>query len=131
MLIPRLGVIAELPYDNRPPPVQIAPGGQRFAVDVENQYATWMDFSFFYSFRRDSGLRLWDIKYKNETVMYELGLNEALAHCELDAVPLGAGSSLNRISLCRRRQRSHSERHGVPRHVLWLRSLRFRAHSGL
>lgn len=67
--------------------MQIAPGGQRFAVDVENQYATWMDFSFFYSFRRDSGLRLWDIKYKNETVMYELGLNEALAHCELHVVP--------------------------------------------
>ncbi|BGP31066.1 hypothetical protein JCM10296v2_002830 [Rhodotorula toruloides] len=71
---------AELPYDNRPPPIQIAPGGQRFAIDEDAQYVEWMDFSFYWSFRRDSGMRLWDIKYQNRTVLYELGLNEALAH---------------------------------------------------
>ncbi|POY73080.1 hypothetical protein BMF94_3918 [Rhodotorula taiwanensis] len=71
---------AELPYDNRPPPMMIAPGGQRFAVDEERQYVSWMDYTFYYTFRRDSGLRLFDIKYKNETIIYELGLNEALAH---------------------------------------------------
>lgn len=58
----------------------IAPGGQRFAVDEERQYVSWMDYTFYYTFRRDSGLRLFDIKYKNETIIYELGLNEALAH---------------------------------------------------
>lgn len=40
----------ELKYDERPPPQQIAPGGQRFAVDEEAQYAEWMDFSFYWGF---------------------------------------------------------------------------------
>ncbi|GAA5820220.1 hypothetical protein JCM3770_006065 [Rhodotorula araucariae] len=71
---------AELPYDNLPPPMQIAPGGQRFAVDEEESYVEWMDFSFYWSFRRDTGVRLWNIKYKGEKVIHELGLNEALAH---------------------------------------------------
>ena len=26
-------------------------------------------------------MRLFDINYKNETIIYELGLDEALAHC--------------------------------------------------
>ncbi|GAA6039389.1 hypothetical protein JCM8097_002830 [Rhodosporidiobolus ruineniae] len=71
---------AELPYDERPPPMQIAPGGQRFAIDHDAQYVEWMDYTFMYSFKRDTGLRLWNIKYKNESLLYELGLNEALAH---------------------------------------------------
>ncbi|GAA6007466.1 hypothetical protein JCM11491_004172 [Sporobolomyces phaffii] len=70
----------ELPYDERPPPQQIAPGGQRFAVDDDAQYVEWMDFSFYYGFSRDSGMRLWDVKYKGERIVYELGLTEALAH---------------------------------------------------
>lgn len=61
--------------------MQIAPGGQRFAIDEENSYVEWMDFSFYWSFRRDTGIRLWDIKYKGKKIMHELGLDEALAHC--------------------------------------------------
>ncbi|GAA6019560.1 hypothetical protein JCM10207_003744 [Rhodosporidiobolus poonsookiae] len=70
----------DLPYDDRPPPQMIAPGGQRFAIDDEQQYASWGDFTFYWSYRRDSGMRLWDVKYKNSTILHELGLNEALAH---------------------------------------------------
>ncbi|GAA5930824.1 uncharacterized protein JCM15063_002470 [Sporobolomyces koalae] len=70
----------ELPYDSRPPPMPIAPGGQRFAVDEDAQYVEWMDFSFYWGFSRDTGMRLWDVKYKGERVLYELGLTEALAH---------------------------------------------------
>ncbi|GAA5855142.1 hypothetical protein JCM9279_001967 [Rhodotorula babjevae] len=70
----------ELPLDTLPPPMQIAPGGQRFAVDEEENYVTWMDFSFYWSFRRDTGIRLWNIKYKGKKIIHELGLNEALAH---------------------------------------------------
>ncbi|GAA5827592.1 hypothetical protein JCM11251_001748 [Rhodosporidiobolus azoricus] len=70
----------DLPFENRPPPMLIAPGGQRFAVDEKEQYVTWGDFSFYWSHRRDMGIRLWDIKYKGDTILHELGLNEALAH---------------------------------------------------
>lgn len=70
----------ELPFDDRPPPQQIAPGGQRFAVDEDSQFIEWMDYSFYYSFSRDTGMRIWNVKYKGERILYELGLTEALAH---------------------------------------------------
>lgn len=39
-----------------------------------------MDFSFYISFSRDTAVKLHDIRYKGERVIYELGLQEALAH---------------------------------------------------
>lgn len=43
---------AELPYDNRPPPIQIAPGGQRFAIDEDAQYVEWMESVLAHCFRQ-------------------------------------------------------------------------------
>lgn len=40
----------------------------------------WQDFTFYYTFSRDTGIRLFDIKYKGDTIIYELGLEEAIAH---------------------------------------------------
>jgi primary-amine oxidase len=71
---------AELPYDTLPPPQQVQPGGQRFELDKENGYVKWMDFEFYTTFTRDTGIRFYDIKYKGERIMYELGLQEAIAH---------------------------------------------------
>jgi hypothetical protein len=39
-----------------------------------------VDFTFYISYSRDTGLRLFDIKYRNERIIYELGLEEAIAH---------------------------------------------------
>lgn len=39
-----------------------------------------MDFSFYIAFSRDTGMTLFDIKYKGERIIYELGLQEAIAH---------------------------------------------------
>jgi primary-amine oxidase len=69
-----------LPQDTAYPPVTIAPTGSRYAVDIEQKYVTWMDFSFYVGFSHDNGLALYDIKYKGERIIYELGLQEALAH---------------------------------------------------
>ncbi|KAF9776879.1 hypothetical protein IL306_004871 [Fusarium sp. DS 682] len=69
-----------LPLDDSPPPASIQPGKARFAVDEEESYVTWMDFSFYVSITRDNGLRLYDIRYKGKRIMYELGLDEAIAH---------------------------------------------------
>jgi primary-amine oxidase len=69
-----------LPMDTAYPPTQIAPSGSRFAVDPEQKYVEWMDFSFYIGFTRDTGMALFDIKYKGERLLYELGLQEALAH---------------------------------------------------
>ncbi|KAL4807301.1 copper amine oxidase [Aspergillus unguis] len=68
------------PGDLKQPPVMVAPDGARYSVDTDQKYVTWMDFSFYIGFNRDAGLSLFDIKYKGQRVLYELGLQEALAH---------------------------------------------------
>ncbi|KAJ5745952.1 membrane copper amine oxidase [Penicillium odoratum] len=69
-----------LPHDRSYPPVSVAPSGSRFGVDVEQKYVEWMDFTFYISFSHDVGMTLHDIRYKGQRILYELGLQEALAH---------------------------------------------------
>jgi primary-amine oxidase len=69
-----------LPHDRSYPPVSVAPSGSRFAVDEAQKYVEWMDFSFFISFSHDTGMALHDIRYKGKRILWELGLQEAMAH---------------------------------------------------
>lgn len=69
-----------LPMDKNYPPLAVAPTGARYSVDVARKYVEWMDFSFYVGFSRDTGVSLYDIRYKGQRVLYELGLQEALAH---------------------------------------------------
>lgn len=62
----------ELPYDTEPAPVMVETH-KRYAVDEESRYIQWMDFSFYMGFSRDTGAALYDIKYKGERIIYELG----------------------------------------------------------
>ncbi|KAM0297109.1 hypothetical protein ACHAPM_009978 [Fusarium culmorum] len=70
----------DLPLDDEAPPANVQSGKSRFAVDEDESYVTWMDFSFYTSITRDNGLRLYDVKYKGKRILYELGLDEAIAH---------------------------------------------------
>ena len=80
------------PLDTASPPVMSAPGGSRYSVDAKSKYVEWMDFSFYIAFTRDRGLNLFDIRYKGERILYELGLQEALAHyAGNDPVQSGTG----------------------------------------
>ncbi|KAF2276554.1 amine oxidase catalytic domain-containing protein [Westerdykella ornata] len=69
-----------LPLDNLPPPVSVSRGSQRYTVDAQENYVTWMDFSFYFSTSKSTGLSLFDVRYKGKRLIYELGLEEALAH---------------------------------------------------
>jgi primary-amine oxidase len=69
-----------LPLDDLPPPLTFSEGKKRFSVDAEEGYISWMDFSFFLSTSTDQGLSLFDIQYKGKRIVYELALQEALAH---------------------------------------------------
>lgn len=69
-----------LPFDTAFAPTQIAPEGSRYAVDKEQKYVEWMDFSFYIGFTRDAGMALYDIRYRGERILYELSMQEALAH---------------------------------------------------
>ncbi|KAI1010694.1 hypothetical protein LB503_004925, partial [Fusarium chuoi] len=61
-----------LPLDDEAPPASVQSGKERFSVDEEESYVSWMDFSFYVSITRDNGLRLYDIRYKGKRIMYEL-----------------------------------------------------------
>ncbi|KAH8152383.1 uncharacterized protein LAJ45_03223 [Morchella importuna] len=69
-----------IPLDERAPPISIQPEGQRFSVDKDENYVKWMDFEFYTGFSRDLGVTLYNIKYKGKRIIYELGLQEAIAH---------------------------------------------------
>lgn len=68
------------PMDTLYPPTSVAPAGSRLSVDYKEKYVEWMDFSFYIGFTRDTATSLHDIRYKGERLIYELALNEALAH---------------------------------------------------
>ncbi len=44
---------------------------------------TYMGWAFYMSFERDMGLSFWDIKFRDERIIYEITPQEALAqYCE-------------------------------------------------
>lgn len=69
-----------MPMDTAYPPTTIAPAGSIFAVDADEKYVEWMDWRFYIGFNRDTGMALHDIRYKGQRLIYELSLQEALAH---------------------------------------------------
>ncbi|KAE8447169.1 hypothetical protein EG329_011000 [Mollisiaceae sp. DMI_Dod_QoI] len=63
-----------------PPPTMIQPMGARHRIDEKEKYVSWMGFDFYMSTSSDTGLALHDIRFNGDSVMYELGMQEALAH---------------------------------------------------
>lgn len=53
---------------------------QRFLLDLSESYVEWVGWSFYISFSRDTGVSLFNVMRHGETILYELGLQEALAH---------------------------------------------------
>ena len=69
----------ELAGDDKAPPLTILPDGPRHSFDPAENYVEWMDFSFFTTIG-NNGLALYDIRFQDERIIYELALQEALAH---------------------------------------------------
>jgi primary-amine oxidase len=61
-------------------PVMVQPDGPRYKIDREENHISWMGYSFYLAARQATGLGLWDVTFKNERILYELGLQEAMAH---------------------------------------------------
>jgi len=68
----------ELPFETLPPPMSVETS-KRYSVDKDNHYASWMDFSFYLAFDRDNGLKFFNIEYKGERIIYELGKSSTSA----------------------------------------------------
>jgi primary-amine oxidase len=62
----------ELSHDTLPAPAMVQ-STKRYAVDKDNKYVKWMDFEFYLAYDRDTGLKFYEIKYKGERIIFELG----------------------------------------------------------
>lgn len=63
-----------------PPPVSIQPYGPRYKLDKSERFVSWFGFEFYFTSTQATGVSIFDIRFKGERVMYELSLQEALAH---------------------------------------------------
>ncbi|MCJ1433333.1 hypothetical protein MMC27_002693 [Xylographa pallens] len=68
------------PGRETPPPVMVQPAGPRYDIDRNQKFVSWMGFEFYVAFSQSTGISLFDIKFKDERIIYELGMQEALAH---------------------------------------------------
>ena len=66
-------VPAQRDLDHLPGPRTVSFGGLRFRVDRERQYTSWMGWGMYFGFDRDMGLSLWDIRFRGERIIYEVG----------------------------------------------------------
>ncbi|OJA18090.1 hypothetical protein AZE42_04165 [Rhizopogon vesiculosus] len=73
----RIGALRDL--DNLPGPRSVSFAGLRYRVDHDLQYVSWMGWGLYLGFDRDMGLNLWDIRFRDERIIYELKPQEALA----------------------------------------------------
>ncbi|CZT12547.1 related to copper amine oxidase [Rhynchosporium graminicola] len=55
-------------------------GEGRVRVNKDESFVSWMGFTFYMAFSQVNAISLYDIKLDGERVMYELGLQEAVAH---------------------------------------------------
>ena len=62
------------------PPLSIQPHGPRYQLDREQQYISWMGFTFYLATSPSTAVSLFDIRFNNDRIIYHLGLQEALAH---------------------------------------------------
>lgn len=63
-----------------PPPVSIQPLGPRYQLDRTERFVSWFGFTFYFTSTQSTGVSLFDVRFRGERVMYELSLQEALAH---------------------------------------------------
>lgn len=68
------------PLDTEAPPMPIGGRKSRFSLDKKENYVEWMGFSFYFVNDFYGGLTLFDIRFKGERIIYELGIQQVVAH---------------------------------------------------
>lgn len=67
-------------YSTAPAPVFHQSGEGRVHVDRNESFVSWMGFTFNMAFSQVNAIALFDIRLDGERIMYELSLQEAVAH---------------------------------------------------
>ncbi|KAH7028197.1 copper amine oxidase [Microdochium trichocladiopsis] len=65
--------------ENRMAPTTVEPDGKRYKVDAKNKYIEYLGWKFYTRFDSDIGLQFYDVKFKNERILYELSMQDAIA----------------------------------------------------
>lgn len=63
-----------------PPPVSIQPLGPRYRLDRAERFVSWFGFEFYFTSTQATGVSLFDVRFRGDRVLYELSLQEAMAH---------------------------------------------------
>lgn len=62
----------KLDLDHLPGPRTVPFAGLRFRVDEKRRYISWMGWGMYLGFDREMGMSLWDIRFRNERIIYEV-----------------------------------------------------------
>ncbi|KAK8023656.1 Primary amine oxidase- lung isozyme [Apiospora rasikravindrae] len=73
-----------------PTPISIQPLGPRYKLDRKERYVSWFGFEFYFTSTQATGISIYDVRFKGQRVMYELSLQEAMAHYAGDD-PMASG----------------------------------------
>lgn len=68
----RQGVLRDL--ETRLAPTVLSLDGKRFKIDKENQYVEYLGWKFYMRFDRDVGIQFYNIKLRDERILFELSL---------------------------------------------------------
>lgn len=66
--------------EKRSSPRSISLDGLRYRVDREEQYTSWLDWTFYWAFNIETGVSIHDIRFKGEKIAYSISLEEAISH---------------------------------------------------
>lgn len=66
--------------DELQPPVQILPQGVRHSIDDDEKYVQWLDWTFYVGIDHSTGVGLFDVRHKDNRILYQLAMQEAVAH---------------------------------------------------
>ena len=89
--------------EDRLAPTVLSLDGNRFKVDIDNQYIEYLGWKFYTRFDYDVGVQFYDIKFKDERILYELSLqgerriyctpSEWLTYTTADAIAQYSGNN--------------------------------------
>ena len=71
---------ADPPARSMPPPIMVQPHGPRYKIDYDQNYISWMGFTFYLATSNANGVALFDVAFQGSRVLYSLELQEALSH---------------------------------------------------
>lgn len=75
-------------------PVNVPDGKNRYRIDFNKSYVSYLGWNFFFSWKRDTGLSFWNVQFRGESVLYEMSLQEASASYSMASDPAAMNSQI-------------------------------------